>query len=258
MKRPWVIKAGGELLATPATRNKILTGIKRCRRQENVVFMHGGGPQIEAELKRNHVEARFVGGRRVTTPEAMVHVERILSGEINKGLAAQLQKMRVNAVGLSCRDGQTVVGLLAVGAAALMLTIWHRADRGYAHFSWPIGPITIVGGLAAVWAALSGVWGVGLAIQRRPAGAVLALGACALCLYGLQQTERRSPAMGLVAACVDLVAQVPAQCHVEPQPDDNMHRPRRLRAHFDENAAELPVAGNQIIGPLQLHTCHAL
>lgn len=109
MKRPWVIKAGGELLATPATRKRILNGIKRCRKSEGVVFLHGGGPQIEAELKRNNVEARFVGGRRVTTPEAMVHVERVLSGEINKGLAAQLQRMRVNAVGLSCRDGGIVI-----------------------------------------------------------------------------------------------------------------------------------------------------
>ena len=110
MKRPWVIKAGGELLATPATRSRILKGIKRYQRREAVVFMHGGGPQIEAELKRNGVEARFVGGRRVTTPEAMVHVERVLSGEINKGLVGELQRLRVSAVGLSCRDGALVLG----------------------------------------------------------------------------------------------------------------------------------------------------
>ena len=36
-----------------------------------------------------------MGGRRVTTPEAMVYVERILSGEINKGLAAELHRLRV-------------------------------------------------------------------------------------------------------------------------------------------------------------------
>jgi acetylglutamate kinase len=110
MKRPWVIKAGGELLATPATRNKILKGLKRCQKAERVVFVHGGGPQIETELKRNNVEARFVGGRRVTTLEAMIHVERVLSGEINKGLVAELERMRVKAVGLSCRDGGLIVG----------------------------------------------------------------------------------------------------------------------------------------------------
>lgn len=109
MKRPWVIKAGGELLATPATRSRILASLKRYQRRESLVFMHGGGPQIEAELKRNNVEARFVGGRRVTTPEAMVHVERVLSGEINKGLVGELQRLRIPSVGLSCRDGGLVV-----------------------------------------------------------------------------------------------------------------------------------------------------
>jgi len=117
MKRPWLIKAGGELLATPATRTKILKGLRKIQANERVVFMHGGGPQIEAELKRNNVEARFVGGRRVTTPEAMVHVERILSGEINKGLTAELLRLKVNAVGLSCRDGGIVIGQPIEGLA---------------------------------------------------------------------------------------------------------------------------------------------
>jgi acetylglutamate kinase len=109
MKRPWVIKAGGELLATPVTRARILSALRKFAKGERLVFVHGGGPQIEAELKRNNVEARFEGGRRVTTPAAMVHVERILSGEINKGLAAELQNLKVAAVGLSCRDGATIV-----------------------------------------------------------------------------------------------------------------------------------------------------
>jgi hypothetical protein len=102
---------------------------------------------------------------------------------------------------------QTIAGLLAVGVASLLLSIWHRADRGYANFTWPIGPITIVGGLAAVWAALAGVWGVGIVMDRgKRIGAAAALGACALCVYALQQTERRSPALGLVAGVVVVAA----------------------------------------------------
>ena len=108
MKRPWIIKAGGELMAGQPVRGKILAGLKKIQRTERLVFVHGGGPQIEAELKRNNVAAHFVNGRRVTTPEAMIHVERVLSGEINKGLAAELVKLGVPAVGLSCRDGGAV------------------------------------------------------------------------------------------------------------------------------------------------------
>jgi acetylglutamate kinase len=40
----------------------------------------------------------------------MVVVERILSGQINKGLAAQLVVKGVNAVGLSCRDSGIIIG----------------------------------------------------------------------------------------------------------------------------------------------------
>lgn len=102
---------------------------------------------------------------------------------------------------------QTVGGLLAVGVLALLLSFWHRANRGYAHFSWPVGPITITGGLAGVWAALAGVLGFGFAIGR--GGKLKAAGyvaACLLCVYALQQTERRSPALGLVAGWVIVAA----------------------------------------------------
>lgn len=109
MKRPWIIKAGGELMAALPTRRKVLADLRRLQRGERIVFVHGGGPQIEAELKRNNVEAHFVNGRRVTTPQAMVHVERVLSGEINKGLAAELVRLGVPALGLSCRDAGIVM-----------------------------------------------------------------------------------------------------------------------------------------------------
>ncbi|MBV9080429.1 MAG: acetylaminoadipate kinase, partial [Elusimicrobia bacterium] len=120
MKAPWIIKAGGELVGDAAVRRKILRGLAEASRRNPVIFFHGGGPQIEAELKRNNVAAHFVGGRRVTTPAAMVHVERILSGEINKGLAGELLALGVRAAGLSCRDGGIVIGkpLPKLGRAA--------------------------------------------------------------------------------------------------------------------------------------------
>ena len=109
MKRPILIKAGGELLAAPETRARLVRGLKKLAK-EGVVFVHGGGPQIEAELTKNGIPVRFVQGRRVTTPTAMVLVERILSGEINKGFTGQLVAAGVPAVGLSCRDGGLITG----------------------------------------------------------------------------------------------------------------------------------------------------
>ncbi len=111
MKRPWIIKAGGELLLPGPIRKKILADLARVARRQPVVFVHGGGPQIEQELNKNKIPTKFVNGRRFTSPEAMVVVERVLSGEINKGLAAELTKGGANAVGLSCRDGGLVTAI---------------------------------------------------------------------------------------------------------------------------------------------------
>ena len=36
-----------------------------------VCVVHGAGPQISAEMERRGLDVRFVGGRRVTTPEAL-------------------------------------------------------------------------------------------------------------------------------------------------------------------------------------------
>src|SRR5205823_9707656 len=68
-------------------------------------------PQIEAELVKNNVAVDFVDGRRVTSDEAMVIVERVLSGQVNKSITAELTAKKIKAVGLSGRDGGTVTGI---------------------------------------------------------------------------------------------------------------------------------------------------
>jgi acetylglutamate kinase len=110
MKRPWVIKAGGELLASESARAKVLADLGKVFKKNPVVFVHGGGPQIEAELIKNKVPAEFINGRRLTSDEAMLHVERILSGQLSKGVTGDLVKKGIPAVGLSGRDG----GLMTV------------------------------------------------------------------------------------------------------------------------------------------------
>lgn len=97
--------------------------------------------------------------------------------------------------------------LLAIGAVAMVLTIWHRAERGLANFTWPIGPITTTAALAATWAAIALAIVLGrLAALRRVrsretaiaiAGAFAVL---ALSLYVLIETGRRAPLLGLFGA----------------------------------------------------------
>jgi len=99
------------------------------------------------------------------------------------------------------RVRHVMFGLLGVASVAMLLSLAHRADRGYAHLSWPIGPITITGALAAAWTAMAAA----LAIGRAPGRwvwpqRIFAAAVCVLAAYVLQQTGRRAPAVGLVFA----------------------------------------------------------
>ena len=69
-----------------------------------MLVVHGGGRHVERALQARGLESRFVGGRRETSPEAMEVVEMVLSGVVNKGLAAGLTAAGLPAVGLSGRD----------------------------------------------------------------------------------------------------------------------------------------------------------
>jgi acetylglutamate kinase len=120
MKRPWIIKAGGELMGSPAIQKKIVADLKRLSRSHPIVFVHGGGPQIEQDLVKNKIPVRFVNGRRFTSDAGMIVIEKVLSGHVNKDIVGTLASLGVKAVGLSCRDGGLVVAkpLPKLGRAA--------------------------------------------------------------------------------------------------------------------------------------------
>jgi acetylglutamate kinase len=64
-----VLKVGGASTAGVAQAVAALRA-----RGDGVCVVHGAGPQISEEMARRGLEVRFVGGRRVTTPEALAVV----------------------------------------------------------------------------------------------------------------------------------------------------------------------------------------
>lgn len=109
MKKIIIVKAGGELLKTPQTQKKILAGLSKLSLKNYVVFVHGGGPQIESELAKRKIPSKFINGRRFTSPQAIEVIEQVLSGQINKSIVATLTRQKYPAVGLSCRDGGIII-----------------------------------------------------------------------------------------------------------------------------------------------------
>jgi acetylglutamate kinase len=71
----------------------------------NPVIVHGGGPQINAMLKRLDIKSTFVDGLRVTDEATVEVVEMVLSGSVNKQVAALISRAGALAVGISGKDG---------------------------------------------------------------------------------------------------------------------------------------------------------
>ncbi len=104
-----LIKLGGTLLDAPELRASLAAQIaEQSRRGVELVVVHGGGKQMTRFLAERGVESRFVGGLRVTTPETMDAVLKVLAGSVNQELVAALTAAGLRAVGLSGVDGSLV------------------------------------------------------------------------------------------------------------------------------------------------------
>jgi acetylglutamate kinase len=97
-----VYKLGGPALEDPGLLPALAGELRRARGR--VLVVHGGGRHVERMLRALGIESRFVAGRRETSAAAMEVVEMVLSGVVNKSLAAGLTAAGLPAVGLSGRD----------------------------------------------------------------------------------------------------------------------------------------------------------
>ncbi len=71
----------------------------------NPVVVHGGGPQINAMLDRLDIKSSFVDGLRITDAAMVDVIEMVLSGSVNKQVAALINRAGALAVGISGKDG---------------------------------------------------------------------------------------------------------------------------------------------------------
>ncbi|MCL7027782.1 hypothetical protein MKW94_019591 [Papaver nudicaule] len=71
-----------------------------------LVFVHGGGPEINSWLSRLGIKPVFLNGLRVTDAATMEIVEMVLVGKVNKQLVSLINKAGANAVGLCGKDGR--------------------------------------------------------------------------------------------------------------------------------------------------------
>ena len=104
-----VVKYGGHAMGEEETALRFGRDIALLEQVGvNPVVVHGGGPQINAMLKRLDVKSTFVQGLRVTDATMLDVVEMVLAGPVNKQVAEAITRAGVLAVGISGKDGGLV------------------------------------------------------------------------------------------------------------------------------------------------------
>ena len=103
------IKYGGNAMVSEELKNQVMEDIALLHMiGVQVVLLHGGGPEINAGLRKIGKEPKFVDGLRVTDEETIDVVQMVLAGKVNKGLVDLLQRKGVRAVGLSGIDAHMI------------------------------------------------------------------------------------------------------------------------------------------------------
>ncbi|WP_431042198.1 acetylglutamate kinase [Streptomyces sp. P1-3] len=72
------------------------------------VVVHGGGPQISAELERHGLVSEFKAGLRVTSTRAMEVVRMVLAGQVQRELVGLINQHGSFAVGMTGEDADTI------------------------------------------------------------------------------------------------------------------------------------------------------
>jgi acetylglutamate kinase len=106
-----VIKLGGEILAPErlSEARAIAADVKALFSEGNeVVIVHGGGPQTTALQKKLGQEPRMVAGRRITDQDALDAIKMIVAGKLNVELCALLLGAGAKPVGLSGASARAI------------------------------------------------------------------------------------------------------------------------------------------------------
>jgi acetylglutamate kinase len=102
-----VVKYGGNAMGSPADPDPVLDDCaQRVFAGDRLVIVHGGGPQIDAELQRRGIPQRRLNGLRVTDAATLAVTESVLCGSVNKALVRAALSRMMPAAGVSGQDGR--------------------------------------------------------------------------------------------------------------------------------------------------------
>ncbi|MEO6990344.1 MAG: acetylglutamate kinase [Candidatus Baltobacteraceae bacterium] len=101
-----LVKYGGNAMPGASEPDPVLRELAgRVRDGDAVVLVHGGGPQIDAELRARGIVTERIAGQRVTSAATLGVTEAVLCGTVNKSIVRALLGLDVAAVGICGQDG---------------------------------------------------------------------------------------------------------------------------------------------------------
>ena len=102
-----VLKVGGLPMTDPARARSLAQDVLLLHSVGiRPVLVHGGGPQIDEQMKRQGKVPEFRDGLRVTDAETLDIVRMVLVGKINRELVSALNALEPVAVGVAGEDGR--------------------------------------------------------------------------------------------------------------------------------------------------------
>jgi acetylglutamate kinase len=103
---PWLKRFHGETIVVKFGGNAMVDEALSRAFAEDMVYLryvgvrpvvvHGGGPQISAELERRGIHSEFRGGYRVTTPEAIAVVREVLATQVGGDLVRLINEHTID------------------------------------------------------------------------------------------------------------------------------------------------------------------
>jgi len=100
-----VVKYGGNAMLNDELKKAVFNDILLMQLVGmRPVLVHGGGPDINAMLKKLDIQTHTINGLRYTDEATMEVVEMVLVGKVNSGIVSELNQAGGQAIGLAGAD----------------------------------------------------------------------------------------------------------------------------------------------------------
>ncbi len=103
-----VIKYGGNVLIDRKIFNNFIEDVSILNKLGlSIIIVHGGGPKIERELKKENIQTKFINGLRVTDEKVIKIVEKVLI-DFNNDIVSSLKKKGSKATSINSKINNVI------------------------------------------------------------------------------------------------------------------------------------------------------